>query len=199
MPETYDGAGGRPRESTPMPCSFAARRSPAWVALLVMAICYAGFIGWACVYVPIRETADMWVPGHTSAVDASRTAAVAAGVVVLGGGLLALYCGAAVWLVLERKRARVTADEAGMAVTDWRGRERRVSWSEIVGMRVVQLGSRPGACVIRLADGRQRLGLSVFLDRREALIAMVASQAGLERQERWFGYTYQRRAACSDD
>jgi hypothetical protein len=181
-----------------MPRTFTVRRSPAWVVLLVMAICYAGFIGWVGVYMPLREIAEMWVPGHTSASEVAELAALALGVVVLGGGLLALYCGAAVWLVLERRRARVTADEAGMAVRDWRGRERRVSWPEIVGMRVVQLGSRPSSCVIRLADGG-RTGISVLLGKREALIALVASQAGLERQEHWFGYTYQRRAACSDD
>jgi len=101
--------------------------------------------------------------------------------------------------VLLARRAGVLVTRVGLLVRDWRGREQRLFWDQLLELRVIAWlsGVRPPYGLLELRTAADQVRIPSGLVRRdwEDLRDLVIRHAGLtETTRKWWGVTYRRPA-----
>jgi hypothetical protein len=109
---------------------------------------------------------------------------------------LFLLCGTGLGL-LEARRASVVLEASGLAVTDWRRKERRVRWEEVLWLKTARWAGRSGG-VMRVGTATGSVRFAYPVDRPEVLRQEIIRRAALGEPEKgWLRLTYRRGRRAS--
>ncbi|HEY3298288.1 MAG TPA: hypothetical protein VGK34_06490 [Armatimonadota bacterium] len=121
----------------------------------------------------------------------NMTALITMGAVYL---LEALYLG--FWALhecLARERASICIEEDGLIITDWRNRQRKLSWPQIDKVAITLPGKLTSSPAIFHAAG-SRYPVNNYTEKKAELIDEIIERAGLELvSDKWYRATYARR------
>ncbi len=94
--------------------------------------------------------------------------------------------------LLEARRASVLLDADGLVVTDWRRKQQRILWDDVLWLRTARWAGRSGG-VMRVGTAAGSVRFAYPIDQPEALRQEIVARAGLaELQKGWFRLTYRR-------
>jgi hypothetical protein len=145
---------------------------------------------WAMVVVAFGSCGAIWAVARAASPSAEFAKplqyALALSVVPLF-----VLCGTGLGL-LEARRASVVLDASGLAVTDWRRKQRRVPWGEVLWLETARWAGRSGG-VMRVGTATGSVRFAYPIDRPEVLRQEIIRRAGLGEPEKgWLRFTYRR-------
>jgi hypothetical protein len=94
--------------------------------------------------------------------------------------------------LLEARRASVLLDRRGLVVIDWRRKQQRIRWDDVLWLRTARWAGRSGG-VMRVGTRTGSVRFAYPIDRPETLRQEIIARAGLtERHPGWVRLVYRR-------
>jgi hypothetical protein len=99
-----------------------------------------------------------------------------------------LYSAIEVRFVLDARRGFVHISDSGILITDWRGREKEITWHGITSLQAYG-----GWRILVLAGEKKRYAINPWLEDRKILLDEITARAELTKARKgWLSIIYTR-------